>query len=133
MAQLEDCVGVIKVLHPHFDIMFLVDHSCGHDRQRPDGLKVTALNKLFGGEQPLMHPTIIEKEDGFLGLFECDLKVGDVQPLVYPNDCPNELGPYWMTMDKREARRNNRTDPDKIEKKIRNKARLSEALLAAGI
>jgi len=73
------------------------------------------------------------REDGFLGEFERDLKVGDLQLLSYPADCPNELGPYWMTMPEREARRNNRTDPTKTEKTIRNKAKLSEALVAAGV
>ena len=133
VAQLEDCVDVIKVLHPHFDILFLVDHSCGHDRQRPDGLKASALNRSFEKKQPHMHPTLIEREDGFLGEFERDLKVGDLQLLSYPADCPNELGPYWMTMPEREARRNNCTDPTKTEKTIRNKAKLSKALVAAGV
>jgi hypothetical protein len=33
----EDCIDVVKTLHPEFDFVFLFDHSCGHDIQRPDG------------------------------------------------------------------------------------------------
>jgi hypothetical protein len=40
VLQLEDCIDVLKVLYPQFDFLFLFDHSCGHDRQKEDGLNV---------------------------------------------------------------------------------------------
>jgi hypothetical protein len=39
VLQLEDCVDCLQVLAPQFDYLFLFDHSCGHDKQREDGLK----------------------------------------------------------------------------------------------
>jgi len=45
IIQFEDCIDVVKTLYPEFDFIFLFDHSCGHDRQRPDGLSVPKVNK----------------------------------------------------------------------------------------
>jgi hypothetical protein len=38
VIQLEDCIDVLKCLYPQYDILFLFDHSCGHDKQQPNGL-----------------------------------------------------------------------------------------------
>jgi hypothetical protein len=54
MLQFEDCIDVVTTLWPEFDYVFLFDHSCGHDRQRPDDLTTAGLNKGFGGAQPKM-------------------------------------------------------------------------------
>jgi hypothetical protein len=54
VLQFEDCIDIVNTLWPEFDYVFLFDHSCGHDRQRPDGLTVTGLNKGMGGAQPRM-------------------------------------------------------------------------------
>jgi hypothetical protein len=51
VLQMEDCIDVVKVLWPNFDFLFLFDHSCGHDRCRPNGLNNKSLNKGFGGAQ----------------------------------------------------------------------------------
>jgi hypothetical protein len=40
VLQLEDYVDYLQVLTPQFDDLFLFDHSCGHDKQREDGLNV---------------------------------------------------------------------------------------------
>jgi hypothetical protein len=40
VLQSEDCTDCQKVLYPEHEFLFLLDHSCGHDRQRNDGLKV---------------------------------------------------------------------------------------------
>ena len=37
IMQFEDCIDVVKILHPDFEFIFLFDHSCRHNRQRPDG------------------------------------------------------------------------------------------------
>ena len=41
--QFEDVVDVLKELFPHFDFLFLFDHSNGHDMLRPDGLSITKI------------------------------------------------------------------------------------------
>jgi hypothetical protein len=60
VLQFEDCVDVVKVLHPECDCIFLFDHSCGHDRKRPDGLCANSIRKGFGGKQPMMRDTKTE-------------------------------------------------------------------------
>ena len=52
VLQLEDCVDCLKVLYPEYDFIFMLDHSCGHDRQREDGLNVENMNKSYGGNKP---------------------------------------------------------------------------------
>ena len=51
MLQLEDCTDCLQLLYPQFDLLFLFDHSCRHDRQKEDRLNVENMNKEFGGAQ----------------------------------------------------------------------------------
>ncbi len=48
VMQLEDCIDCLTVLYPHIDFVFLLDHSCGHDRQRDDGLNVAKVREFWG-------------------------------------------------------------------------------------
>ncbi len=82
ILQFEDCIDVVRTLWPEFEYVFLFDHSCGHDRQRPDGLTTTGLNKGFGGAQPRMRDTKIGEDDE-VGRYatELTLKVGELQLL----------------------------------------------------
>ena len=57
VLQLEDCVDCLKVLYPEIDFLFMLDHSCGHDRQREDGLNVENMNKSYGGNKPKLRDT----------------------------------------------------------------------------
>jgi hypothetical protein len=62
IMQFEDCVDVVKTLRPEFVFMFLFDHSCGHDRQQPDGLHDK------GEQNSWRHPANDEKkQDGSRG------------------------------------------------------------------
>ena len=45
--QIENCIDVLQVLFPQFDIVFLLDYSNGHDKIRPDCLNPTRMQKLF--------------------------------------------------------------------------------------
>jgi hypothetical protein len=45
VLQMEDCVDVMKVLHPEVDVLLLFDHSCGSDRQQENGLNVENMSK----------------------------------------------------------------------------------------
>ncbi len=51
VLQLKDCVDCLQVLAPQFDYLFLFDHSCGHDKQREDGLNVENMKKSFRGNK----------------------------------------------------------------------------------
>ena len=75
IVQLEDCMDILKILFSEddYEIQFLVDHSCGHDRQREDGLNINNMNREYGGKQRLMHSSIMS--DGTLGKHNPTLKV----------------------------------------------------------
>ena len=50
VPQLEDCMDVLKVVYPQFDFLFLFDYSCGHDKQREDGMNIKNMSKIYGGK-----------------------------------------------------------------------------------
>ncbi len=81
-------------MHPSVHFVFLFDHSSGHTKQRPDGLNASKMNKLFGGKYPVMHPTVIERESGFLGPYARILETGQTQPLTFTE---MNARPFWMT------------------------------------
>ena len=51
VVQLEDCIDILKMLYStdKYEIQIMVDHSCGHDCQREDGLNIKTMNKSYGG------------------------------------------------------------------------------------
>ena len=130
VLQLEDCADVVQILHPTYDYIFLFDHSCGHDKQRPDGLSVNRMTKSFGGAQPAMRNYLL-LSDEYLGSYEHDkkLRAGEEQEFVYKG---GDDGPFWMSIAEREERRHDKTT-DKIVKKKFNKSNLKEKLTAMGL
>jgi hypothetical protein len=95
VLQLEDCVNVLKVKYPQNGFIFLFGHSCGHDRQREDGLNVEKMSKSYGGRaQRKMHKTKIKQSQGYLGQHSPKLQVGNTHSMVFN---PMEAGPFWMT------------------------------------
>jgi hypothetical protein len=103
VLQFEDVVDCLMVLFPQYDYLFMFDHSCGHDKQREDGLNVQRMSKLYGGKQPKMRDTVITHEKGFLGPFTKTLRVGDTQSLVFK---AADSGPFWLSIEERERKRN---------------------------
>ncbi len=67
VLQMEDCLNVMKVLHPQYEVLLLFDHSCGHDQQREDRLNVENMSKSYGGKQQIIWPSITREERGYLG------------------------------------------------------------------
>jgi hypothetical protein len=106
VLQLEDCVDILNVKYPQYDFLFLFDHSCGHNRQREDGLNVEKMSKSFGGRaQRKMHETTIKQRQGYLGPHSPKLQIVDTQSMVFS---PLETGPSWMTEAQREETRHDR-------------------------
>jgi hypothetical protein len=99
IIQFENCIDVVKTLHPKFDSLFLFDHSCGNDRQQPDGLSVPKVNKSFGGAQPKMRKSKIESKE-FLGPYKVIHQVGDYQHMVFEN---GDTGPFYLSDNDQEA------------------------------
>ncbi len=66
---LPDGVDCLMVLYPQYDYVFLFDHSCGHDKQREDGLNAQKMGKRYGGKQPVMRDTVISKKMDTLDCF----------------------------------------------------------------
>ena len=106
--QFEDCVDCIKVIYPHFDFVFLFDHSQGHAKKLTGGLDAYRMNKSYGGVQPMMRESKIKDHDGYLGMHERTLQVGDTQSFVFTSD---DEGPFWMSPEERELNRHDRLLP----------------------
>ncbi len=67
VVQFENCVDCIQVLYLHFDTVWMLDHSCGHDRGREDGIIVSNMSTTWGGKQCKIRDTEIKQEMGYLG------------------------------------------------------------------
>jgi hypothetical protein len=73
--------------------MLLLGHSCGHDRQREDGLNVENMSNSYGGKQRVIQPILIRKERGYLGSFNCKLNPGNFQHILFSE---TDAGHFWM-------------------------------------
>ena len=95
VIQFEDCVDCMKVLYPHYDFVFMFDHSCGHDKKRPDGLNVNGMTKGYGGKQAKMKKSLMVQEEGYLGEFYREvnlLKVNEYQSMVFSSEDDGPIG-----------------------------------------
>ena len=106
VIQMEDCIDCLKYLFgDKYEYVFLVDHSNGHDRLRPDGLSVSKISKNFGGKQPNMRDTKI-KDESYLGPYIDNipnkLEVGQIQSLVFKE---NDVGPCDLSLYDRNDRK----------------------------
>ena len=107
-VQLEDCLDILQCIYKDkYKFKINVDHSCGHDQQKEDALKVESMNRDYGGVKPKMHDSIMV--DGCLGNYnlreahdEYKLKLGEVQSLCWKT---NNHGPYFIQHDEREGLR----------------------------
>ena len=70
--QLEDCTDVLKVMMEdwgqEYDIVYMLDHSQNHNKNKPNGLNAKKMNASFGCSQPKMRNTKLEDKD-CLGLY----------------------------------------------------------------
>jgi hypothetical protein len=129
VLQFEDVVDCLKVMHPQVHFVFLFDHASGHAKQRPDGLNAAKMNRSFGGKCPVMHPTVIERESGFLGPNARILEPGHTQRLTFTEV---DAGPFWMTPNERILSRLDQVDGDPSNVP-RNKSELVLELHGQGI
>jgi hypothetical protein len=130
VLQLEDCRDIVKVLYPQYDFLFLFDHSCGHDRQREDGLNVENMCKGYGGAQKKLRDTTIQQQDGYLGPHSPKLRQGDVQSMIFN---PGDNGPFWMDKLEREAKQHDRLIDGETVTRQFTKAELVQHLKDRGI
>eukprot|EP00957_Ditylum_brightwellii_P091034 6930737-Ditylum_brightwellii.AAC.1 len=71
----------------NYDIIFLFDHSCNHDRMHPDALNANAMNDYFDGQvgTSLMHSSEI-KDVKYVYLYMKQFKVGNIQQFHFIAD-----------------------------------------------
>jgi hypothetical protein len=118
-VQFEDCVDCVKVIYPHFDFVFLFDHSQGHAKKLVGGLDAYCMNKGYGGAQPMMRESRIKEQDGYLGNYPRTLNVGNNQTFVFTSE---DTGPFWMSTEEKELNRHDRILPPTTgNPKMRNK------------
>ena len=73
----------------------MFDHSCGHDKKRPDGLNVNGMTKGYGGKQAKMKKSLMVQEEGYLGEFYREvnlLKVNEYQSMVFSSEDDGPIG-----------------------------------------
>ena len=110
-----------KALCRKFEYLFLTDHSCGHDRKRPDGLDVTSLRKGPTAAAKKMRDVQITDGIGIISNkynHPKKLKVGDVQKLVFgdmDNNGNPETGPFNWTAENRAKFKYDVVDGIKVE------------------
>ena len=110
-----------KTLVRKYEYLFLTDHSCGHDRKRPDGLDVTSLRKGPTSAAKKMRDVQITNGIGIISgksNHPMKLKVGDTQKLVF-GDVDNfgnpETGPFYWTAENRAKFKYDQIEGVKIE------------------
>jgi hypothetical protein len=130
VLQFEDCVDVVNVLYDQYEYIFLFDHSCGHDRKRPDGLCVNSIRKGFGGKQTKMRETQIKLDD-YLGTYRHEFicPVGSFQQMSFKE---GHAGPFWMSATEKEYYRKDRPTGKTI-KRFRKKSDLLKDLQAKNV
>lgn len=96
VLQIEDCVDCLNILLPDQSYGFKLDHSSGHNMERPDGLSTTSsiINMGWGGKQRRMSSTVLSKDDIGTLAHERTVKVGERQSMVFDNtNLPPILSP----------------------------------------
>ena len=65
VVKIDDCIDVFSRLYPQFECKFELDHSSGHNMERPDGLSTTSgiINMRWGGKQRKMRSTVLDEKD----------------------------------------------------------------------
>ena len=125
--QFEDCIDCIHVLYPMHEVVFLFDHSCGHDRKRPDGLNLNALSKGYGGKQVKMRSSLIKQKEGYLGKYSHQLnilKIGSIQSMVFTEE---NTGPIYLT-DEEKIKKRYDSNTGVVKKEKRKLTELIDAL-----
>ena len=120
VIQMEDCIDVLKTLHPEFDFVLLFDHSNGHDRLQPNGLSISKINVKYGGKQPKMRESILD-DPSYFGPFHNDtfkLQLGDTQQMTFPLDADDEDGPCYIPLQKRAQKRHDKKTGKMKEEEI---------------
>jgi hypothetical protein len=130
VLQLEDCVDCLSVLFPDHEFLFLLEHSCRHDRQREDCLNAEDMKRSFGGNKPKMRDTRIEQEKGYLGPYCRQLHPGDTQKMIFT---PDDIGPFWMCYEEQEKWRHDIVIEGQVVKQKLAKKELIQVLLTRGI
>lgn len=85
-VQLKDLIELFNFLCPQYQLLVEIDWSAGHSKHREGALNAKAMAAGYGGAQPHMRRTLIERVEGFLGP-NAVLKVGVWQELVYREGC----------------------------------------------
>jgi hypothetical protein len=96
VLQLEDCADVFKVLYPQFDVVFELDHSSGHDKEKTDGLTTTQsmLGWEHGGKQQSMRSSELGEHNAGTARHGRCINLGEMQHMNFRvDDLPPALKP----------------------------------------
>ena len=114
VLQLEDCIDFLKCLYPEIDVMFLFDHSNGHDCLQPNGLSINKVRKNFGWKQPkLRSSNLTLNEFGPYHILTSPLQPGMLQHMT--SNATSDTGPFYLS----EIEQNNRKYDKPSRKKVK--------------
>jgi hypothetical protein len=131
--QFENVIDCCVALYGRtFDFLFLFDHSCGHDRKPVGALDAKALNVGYGGCQPVMSASTIQRSEGYLGR-HCHpgvLKPGDTAKFQYEE---GDDGPFYFTAVEREEKKSDITITSRFAYRNKTKKELTSELVSKGV
>jgi hypothetical protein len=81
-VQLVDLVEAFELLYPGYQLMVEIDWSAGHSKHRVGALNAIPMGVGYGGGQPIMRDSVIERAEVFLGA-GAQLSVGDTQCMIF--------------------------------------------------
>jgi hypothetical protein len=96
VLQLEDCTDTFKVLFPSFQIVYELDHSSGHDKEKADGLTTTPsmLGWEHGGKQRSMRSSELGMNNTGTVRHDRCINLGELQHMSFRmDDLPPVLKP----------------------------------------
>jgi hypothetical protein len=125
ILQLEDCLDVLKTLYSHYDLLILFDHSCGHNKQQPNGLNAQNMSTNYGGQQSILRQKVIKQVDGYLEPYRHTLNVGSIQNFVFQDD---DDDPFWMSEQKRAEKKEDKVLEGQTRKRKFTKVELVHEL-----
>ena len=99
VLQIEDCTDCLLHLYPQFKYRFELDHSSGHNAERPDGLTTTSINLGWGGKQRKMRDSTLSEDDIGPIKHAQALKAGDIQSMVFTSEIPPIFDPTAPKFD----------------------------------
>ena len=100
------------------------------NRERTDSMQ-SYMSKYYGGKQAKLCSTTIWEAHGYLGPYSPKVfNVGDNQFMIFQ---PGDEGPFWMTADEHNSKREDSVEEDATTTRKLTKLELTNKLMEKGV